>query len=99
MPDDVVKALKPELTSPVIVFLCHPSCKDTGKLFEVREQKSRKQHACRQANDSTLTGFHVLRSWAADGSASCVSSARTALDSPRIRLSLRQNSWRSSGEM
>lgn len=36
MPDDVVKALKPELTAPVIVFLCHPSSKDAGKLFEVQ---------------------------------------------------------------
>lgn len=33
-PDDVYAKLTPELTSPIIVYLCHPSCKDNGELFE-----------------------------------------------------------------
>uniref|UniRef100_M4C148 SCP2 domain-containing protein n=1 Tax=Hyaloperonospora arabidopsidis (strain Emoy2) TaxID=559515 RepID=M4C148_HYAAE len=34
-PDDVYAKLTPELTSPIIVYLCHPSCKDNGELFEL----------------------------------------------------------------
>ncbi|EEY69670.1 peroxisomal multifunctional enzyme, putative [Phytophthora infestans T30-4] len=34
-PDDVYAKLTPELTSPIIVYLCHPSCKDNGGLFEL----------------------------------------------------------------
>jgi 3-hydroxyacyl-CoA dehydrogenase/3a,7a,12a-trihydroxy-5b-cholest-24-enoyl-CoA hydratase len=35
MPKDLVQALKPEYVAPVIVYLCHDSCKETGGLFEV----------------------------------------------------------------
>ncbi|KAF1793285.1 NAD(P)-binding domain [Phytophthora cactorum] len=34
-PEDVYAKLTPELTSPIIVHLCHPSCKDNGELFEL----------------------------------------------------------------
>ncbi|CAH0519527.1 unnamed protein product [Peronospora belbahrii] len=34
-PDDVYTKLTPELTSPIIVYLCHSSCKDNGQLFEL----------------------------------------------------------------
>jgi hypothetical protein len=34
-PDDVYAKLTPELTSPIIVYLCHPSCKSNGELFEL----------------------------------------------------------------
>uniref|UniRef100_K3WTQ9 Ketoreductase domain-containing protein n=1 Tax=Globisporangium ultimum (strain ATCC 200006 / CBS 805.95 / DAOM BR144) TaxID=431595 RepID=K3WTQ9_GLOUD len=34
-PDDVSDALKPELTAPIIVYLCHPSCTEAGSLFEL----------------------------------------------------------------
>ncbi|RLN94999.1 hypothetical protein BBJ28_00019978 [Nothophytophthora sp. Chile5] len=34
-PDDVYAKLTPELTAPIIVYLCHPSCKDAGELFEL----------------------------------------------------------------
>ncbi|KAG3118607.1 hypothetical protein PI124_g5117 [Phytophthora idaei] len=34
-PEDVYAKLTSELTSPVIVHLCHPSCKDNGELFEL----------------------------------------------------------------
>ncbi|CAI5722092.1 unnamed protein product [Hyaloperonospora brassicae] len=34
-PEDIYAKLTPELTSPIIVYLCHPSCKDNGKLFEL----------------------------------------------------------------
>ncbi|KAJ0406206.1 hypothetical protein P43SY_000390 [Pythium insidiosum] len=35
MPQDVYDALKPELTSPIVVYLCHPTCKEAGGLFEM----------------------------------------------------------------
>ncbi|TMW65067.1 hypothetical protein Poli38472_009234 [Pythium oligandrum] len=35
MPKDVHDALKPELTSPILVYLCHPSCQEAGSLFEL----------------------------------------------------------------
>ncbi|KAI9911604.1 hypothetical protein PsorP6_009587 [Peronosclerospora sorghi] len=34
-PNDVYAKLTPELTSPIIVYLCHPSCKDNGGLYEL----------------------------------------------------------------
>ncbi|RMX63034.1 hypothetical protein DD238_005182 [Peronospora effusa] len=34
-PDDVYAKLTPELTSPIIVYLCHSSCKDNGQLLEL----------------------------------------------------------------
>ncbi|DBA04736.1 TPA: hypothetical protein N0F65_004373 [Lagenidium giganteum] len=35
MPDDVYDALKPELTAPIVVYLCHRSCKESGSLLEM----------------------------------------------------------------
>eukprot|EP01121_Diplochlamys_sp_Union-15-3_P008925 TRINITY_DN23_c0_g1_i1.p1 TRINITY_DN23_c0_g1~~TRINITY_DN23_c0_g1_i1.p1 ORF type:complete len:462 (-),score=89.34 TRINITY_DN23_c0_g1_i1:39-1397(-) len=35
MPEDLVKALKPEYISPLVLYLCHESCKVNGELFEV----------------------------------------------------------------
>ncbi|TYZ63048.1 hypothetical protein PybrP1_010091 [[Pythium] brassicae (nom. inval.)] len=34
-PEEVSSALKPELTAPVIVYLCHASCAEAGSLFEL----------------------------------------------------------------
>lgn len=34
MPQDLVDALKPEYVTPLVVFLCHESCTETGKVFE-----------------------------------------------------------------
>jgi len=35
MPEELVKALKPEFVSPLMAFLVHESCKDSGEIFEV----------------------------------------------------------------
>ena len=35
MPKELVDALKPELVSPLVAWLCHDSCTETGSLFEV----------------------------------------------------------------
>jgi 3-hydroxyacyl-CoA dehydrogenase/3a,7a,12a-trihydroxy-5b-cholest-24-enoyl-CoA hydratase len=35
MPEELVKALKPEFVSPLMAFLSHESCKDSGEIFEV----------------------------------------------------------------
>jgi hypothetical protein len=35
MPSDFQEALKPELTAPVIIYLSHSSCKESGGLFEL----------------------------------------------------------------
>ena len=35
LPKEVVEGLKPEYVTPVAVYLCHESCPETGKLFEV----------------------------------------------------------------
>jgi 3-hydroxyacyl-CoA dehydrogenase/3a,7a,12a-trihydroxy-5b-cholest-24-enoyl-CoA hydratase len=35
LPPDVVAALKPEFVSPLVAWLCHESCEETGALFEV----------------------------------------------------------------
>jgi 3-hydroxyacyl-CoA dehydrogenase/3a,7a,12a-trihydroxy-5b-cholest-24-enoyl-CoA hydratase len=35
LPPEVTQALKPEYVTPVVVFLAHESCTETGKLFEV----------------------------------------------------------------
>jgi len=34
MPQDLVDALKPEYVTPLVVFLSHESCDETGKVFE-----------------------------------------------------------------
>src|SRR5215472_12429302 len=35
LPKDLVDALKPEFVSPLLLWLCHESCEETGGLFEV----------------------------------------------------------------
>jgi len=35
MPPDILKNLKPEYVSPLVSYLCHESCKETGGIFEV----------------------------------------------------------------
>jgi 3-hydroxyacyl-CoA dehydrogenase/3a,7a,12a-trihydroxy-5b-cholest-24-enoyl-CoA hydratase len=35
LPPDLVAALKPEYVSPLVAWLCHESCDETGSLFEV----------------------------------------------------------------
>jgi 3-hydroxyacyl-CoA dehydrogenase/3a,7a,12a-trihydroxy-5b-cholest-24-enoyl-CoA hydratase len=35
MPPDMLKNLKPEYVSPLVSYLCHESCTETGGLFEV----------------------------------------------------------------
>uniref|UniRef100_A0A914XJV9 Peroxisomal multifunctional enzyme type 2 n=1 Tax=Plectus sambesii TaxID=2011161 RepID=A0A914XJV9_9BILA len=34
MPQDLVDALKPEFVTPLVVYLCHESCPESGKVFE-----------------------------------------------------------------
>jgi NAD(P)-dependent dehydrogenase (short-subunit alcohol dehydrogenase family) len=35
MPPDVLKTVKPELVVPLVAYLCHEDCKETGSIFEV----------------------------------------------------------------
>jgi 3-hydroxyacyl-CoA dehydrogenase/3a,7a,12a-trihydroxy-5b-cholest-24-enoyl-CoA hydratase len=35
LPKEIIDALKPELVSPLVAYLCHESSKETGGLFEV----------------------------------------------------------------
>jgi len=35
MPEDMLNALKPEYVAPVVGYLCHESCKETGGIFEL----------------------------------------------------------------
>jgi len=35
MPPDLVKALKPDFVAPLVAFLCHESCKETGGVYEL----------------------------------------------------------------
>ncbi|KAJ1207844.1 hypothetical protein NDU88_003234 [Pleurodeles waltl] len=35
MPPDLVSALKPEYVAPLVLWLCHESCQETGGLYEV----------------------------------------------------------------
>jgi 3-hydroxyacyl-CoA dehydrogenase/3a,7a,12a-trihydroxy-5b-cholest-24-enoyl-CoA hydratase len=35
LPKDLIDALRPEYVSPLVAFLCHESCTETGGLFEV----------------------------------------------------------------
>ncbi|XP_006886052.1 PREDICTED: peroxisomal multifunctional enzyme type 2-like isoform X2 [Elephantulus edwardii] len=35
LPDDIIEALKPEYVAPLVLWLCHESCKENGGLFEV----------------------------------------------------------------
>lgn len=35
MPKEVLAALKPEFVAPVVAYLCHESCQETGGLFEL----------------------------------------------------------------
>ena len=35
LPKDLIDALKPEYVSPLVAWLCHESCEETGGLFEV----------------------------------------------------------------
>jgi putative sterol carrier protein len=34
-PEEISDALKPELTAPIVVYLCHSSCTESGSLFEL----------------------------------------------------------------
>lgn len=34
MPQELVDALKPEFVTPLVVYLCHESCTESGKVFE-----------------------------------------------------------------
>lgn len=35
LPPDMLAALKPEFVVPVVAYLCHDSCKETGSIFEL----------------------------------------------------------------
>uniref|UniRef100_A0A7S3DD26 Ketoreductase domain-containing protein n=1 Tax=Palpitomonas bilix TaxID=652834 RepID=A0A7S3DD26_9EUKA len=35
IPEDFEEVLKPEFVSPLVAYLCHPSCEENGSLFEV----------------------------------------------------------------
>jgi hypothetical protein len=35
MPEEMLNALKPEFVAPVVAFLVHESCEDSGGLFEM----------------------------------------------------------------
>ncbi|XP_045140991.1 peroxisomal multifunctional enzyme type 2 [Echinops telfairi] len=35
LPEDVLKALKPDYVAPLVLWLCHESCEENGGLFEV----------------------------------------------------------------
>lgn len=35
MPEEMLQALKPEYVAPVVAFLCHESCEESGGLFEM----------------------------------------------------------------
>jgi len=35
LPKDLIDALKPEYVSPLVAYLCHENCEETGGLFEV----------------------------------------------------------------
>ena len=35
MPEDLVKALRPEYVAPFVAYLCHESCNSTGGVFEL----------------------------------------------------------------
>ena len=35
MPEDMLNALKPEFVAPVVAYLAHESCEETGGLFEL----------------------------------------------------------------
>ena len=35
LPPEITAALKPEVVSPLVAYLCHDSCEETGGLFEV----------------------------------------------------------------
>ncbi len=34
MPEEILENLKPEFVSPLVLFLCHDSCTETGAVFE-----------------------------------------------------------------
>ena len=34
LPEEWIKKLQPELVSPLVAYLCHQSCKETGSLYE-----------------------------------------------------------------
>lgn len=34
LPVDLLEALKPELVAPIVAYLCHETCQDTGKCYE-----------------------------------------------------------------
>lgn len=35
LPKEVLENIKPEFVAPLIAYLCHDSCEETGSLFEV----------------------------------------------------------------
>ena len=53
---DILENLKPEYVSPLVLWLCHEQCEETGALFEVGESVS--LYVLTQATPPTHTHLH-----------------------------------------
>jgi len=69
MPPELVAALKPEYVAPLVVYLCHDSCEETGGLFEVgagwigKLRWQRTQGAALRERDADITAERVRDNW------------------------------------
>ncbi len=68
LPKELIDALRPEYVSPLVAYLCHEECKETGGLFEVGGGFFAKLRWERSAGEmlrlgGTMTPEMVKRSW------------------------------------
>ncbi|KAK0054247.1 peroxisomal multifunctional enzyme type 2 isoform X2 [Biomphalaria pfeifferi] len=69
MPKEIVQALKPEYVAPVVVYLCHDTCQETGGLFEVgagwvgKLRWERTEGAVLRQKNKTITAESVRDNW------------------------------------
>ncbi|KAH9523929.1 hypothetical protein Btru_047525 [Bulinus truncatus] len=69
LPKELVDALKPEYVAPVVVYLCHDSCQETGGLFEVgagwvgKLRWERSEGAVLREKNKPITAESVRDNW------------------------------------
>lgn len=68
MPPEMLEHLKPEYVAPLVLYLCHESCEETGGLFEVgagfiAKLRWERSKGVIFKTDNTFTPGTVLSEW------------------------------------
>jgi NAD(P)-dependent dehydrogenase (short-subunit alcohol dehydrogenase family) len=68
MPEEILENLKPEYVSPLVVYLCHEKCEETGAVFEgsfctIHSIASNSKRFILTKNGFFLFDFNLSRWW------------------------------------